>query len=231
MNATSRVARKTLFILLSLSIVLGSIDAFAQSADEVEVTHGGWGALGGAIGFSIFSAAAFNLARLMYGPPVGVDCSVKPQPKKCRPNALDHTVVGLGAAASVAGVYFSGWGAQKFTESQEWNAPLGWALSGGYLGLPTALLLQNAIPHFDPDWLRQTLGLTLGAGGAVGSAFAFREFALRRGHAWPEFGFGAGGLAVGLTIGTLVARDTVWVPIIGGLTAVAAASAAHFAFP
>jgi hypothetical protein len=218
--------------MIALFIAAAPIDLRAQTdetEENVTVTHGGYGAFGGALAFAIFSGGTLSFARLIYAPPLDADCDAEPQ--RCKPNALDHTLVGLAVGASVAGVYFSGWGAQKFAESKEWDAPLGWALSGGYLGLPVTLLLQNAIPNFSPDWLRQTLGLVLAAGGSFGAGYAFREFALQRGHAWPEFGFGAGGLAAGLTVGTLVARDTVWAPIIGGLTSVAAASVAHFAFP
>lgn len=214
-------------LLAAFCLVLVPTASFAQDG-EVEVTHGGYGAMGGALAFSALSLMTGNLGRVIYAPPLDADCRVEPE--RCESTALDHILMGSLVAATLAGTYFGGYGATKLAESAGWDPVLGWSLAGGYLGVPVSILVQNVIPQFEPDWARQTLGITLAAAGSVGSAFAFKAISERRGHAWPEFGFGVGGMALGLTIGSIFFPNTVWVPILGGVTSVLAASASTLAF-
>ena len=212
-------------LLFTLAVCLQPVEAFGQDpAQPAEITHGGYAAVGGAIGFSVLAAGAGGLARVIYSPPLDANCQVEPE--RCRRTTLDHVLVGSLFVGAVAGTYFAGYGAGHLAEKLEWNPRLGWQLAGGYLGVPTTLLLQQIIPDFEPLVLREILGITLGAAGSFGAAVAFGEIAERRGHAWPEFGFGAGGMAAGLLLGNWLFPDTPWVPVLGGLTAIIAASAA-----
>lgn len=228
---------RTFFRLLIIgSLLLAPTAVTAKDHTLDDVTHGGYGALAGALAFSLLSLTAGNLGRVIYSPPSDADCRVETE--RCEPSALDHVLMGTLVAAALAGTYGAGYGASKFAKSQGWDPLLGWSLAGGYLGVPVSLLLQNAIPDFDPEWLRQSLGFAVAAGGAVGAGYAFRAIAERRGEsldppagqAWPEFGFGVGGMALGLSLGSVFFRNTVWVPILGGVTAVLASSAAALAF-
>ncbi len=218
--------------ILSIALMLtfcAPIDAFGQNPDApVEVTHGGYGIFGGAVALAVLGGAAGFTARAIYRDPVGVDCQL--QPERCRRTAMEHVLVGTLGVVVVAGTIGAGYAAQQLTEKWEWNPVRGWALAGAYLGLPATLLLQNIVPTWNPDWSRDLFGATVGVGGAIGAAYAFRAIALRRGHAWPEFGIGAGGMTLGLIVGGLVKPNTVWVPILGGLGAVIGTSAAALAF-
>lgn len=207
---------------------------FAMSPSPVEaqspndVRYGGWGAIGGALAFSLTGAVVGGVARAVYLPPHGVDCGLEPE--ACRSRPTDHVIVGATVAAAIAGTYFAGYGSHKFAEHQNWNPNLGWSLAGAYLGLPTTIMLQYAIPQFRPDWLRELLGVGIAAGGATAAALAFRAIATERGHAWPEFGFGAGGMAVGLALGVALFDDPPWMMFLGGIGSLLGASAAYLAF-
>ena len=225
MNPTTPPRRWIAALIFALC---APMPAFAQSSEPVEVTHGGYGALGGAIALALLGGAAGSTARVIYADPLDVDCTVEPQ--RCRRTALEHLAVGALGVAVVAGTIGGGYGSQKLAEKWEWNPVRGWALAGAYLGVPTALMLQNIIPRWKPDWTRDVVAVTLGVGGGFGGAYAFRAIARAEGHAWPQFGFGAGGLTLGLLVGSVVAPNTVWVPILGGLGAVVGASAATLAF-
>lgn len=222
-------SRATTCVAVFVALVFSSAAAAAQDQTAPrDVTHGGYGAFAGGLSLSLLGGLTVGFARAMYAPPLDANCTLEPQ--RCRATTLDHLAVGLVSAAAVAGVVGAGYGGQKLAEHLELNPVTGWALAGGYLGLPATLLLQNVIPRWQPDWSRDLTGVVLGAGGSVGAAFAFAAIARHETHAWPEFGFGAGGLGMGLALGTLVAPNTVWVPILGGLGAVIGATAATVAF-
>lgn len=216
--------------IVLIGALLLPMPAFAQdnAAEEVVVTHGGYGAFAGALSLALFGAIAGGAGRMIYQDPVDANCTEEPE--RCRRTALEHILVGSLMVVAAGAAVGSGYLAQKATEKWEWNPVTGWALAGAYLGVPTTLMLQNAIPKWNPEWSRDIFGVALGVGGGIGAGYAFSAIARDRGHAWPEFGFGAGGMVLGLTIGTIVAKDTVWVPLLGGLGAVLGASAATLAF-
>ncbi len=228
MTRESVIQKWSAFFSAVALIAALALPTSASAQDDVEITHGGYGAVGGAVAFSLLSLGAGGLARVIYAPPADVDCRVTPA--ECRPSALDHVLMGTVVAGALAGVYFAGYGATKFSESAGWDPLLGWTFAGAYLGIPVSALLQNVVPQFDPDWVRQVIGIGLTAGGSVAAGFAFREITKRRGHAWPEYGFGIGGMAAGLALGSWLFPHTMWVPILGGVTSVLAASAATLAF-
>lgn len=217
--------RAELLAIVFVTSLAVAAPAAAQSEDRAP-THGGYGAFGGAVAFSAAGAVLSGSALILYSK--SERCRVDPE--QCGSKALRHVAMGSLVAVSIAGIALTGYGAQKLTEKWAWNPYTGWALSGAYVALPATLLLQNALPSWEPEWTRDVVGVTLGVGGGIGGAFLFREIASRRGHAWPEFGFGAGGMGAGLIVGQLVAPNTAWVPILGGVGAILGASAAALAF-
>ena len=220
--------KQRVLALVATLVFSAPIAAFAQAERDPPVTHGGYGALAGAISLSVLGAIAGGAGRVIYADPLDADCTAEPD--RCRRTALEHVLVATIAVAAVTGSVGGGYVGQRLTEKWAWNPVTGWALAGAYLGLPATLLLQNAIPRWEPAWSRDVVGLALGVGGGIGAAFGFSAIARHRGHVWPEFGFGAGGMGLGLTLGTLFAPDTIWVPVLGGLGAVLGASAATLAF-
>jgi hypothetical protein len=189
------------FVAFSVFAVMAAFSSPVQAQTDVEVSHGGWAATGGTLVW--MSAAPFmQLAvKSILAPDDPEVCDITPA--RCQPDWIDYTLAGLTIGGTVAVTAVGGWATGKLAEELELDAGLGWGISGGIVGIPIFGMLWLSIPKMDPAWLDTTLGTIFTFGGAIGSGFYFAEIAGKRGHAWPEFGFGFGGVLLGAGLGSL----------------------------
>ena len=190
-------------VILTFFFVLCTTTASAQETGDVVVSDDGWAAFSGFAAFSALFPVISIAGALIYQPkhPQHV-CAEKPD--LCRPSVGSHLLMGttvVGVMALIVGGALLG----KFVARKlELSPELGWSLAGGMTGTAVTSMLYLVIPPFEPGWLHQTLGVLTIAGGAIGTGFLFREIAMTRGHAWPEFAFTMGGLVLGLGVGSLL---------------------------
>jgi hypothetical protein len=182
-------------------LVCASLPSTAWAQDDVDVSHGGWAATGGTLVWMATAPFMQLAVQTILAPDDPQVCEITPQ--RCEPDWLDYTLAGLTVAGTIGLTVAGGWGAGKLAEELEISPGLGWGVSGGIVGIPIFGMLWLSIPKFEPGWLNSTLGAVFTFGGAIGSGFYFAEIAGMRGHAWPEFGLGFGGVLLGAGLGTL----------------------------
>ncbi len=176
--------------------------AISSAQDDVEVTYGGWGATGGAITWAVTAPVMQLAIQSVMAPADPEVCSITP--KRCETTWWQYTLSGLIVAATIGVTITGGWASAKLAEELELSPELGWGASGGIVGIPVFGMLWLSLPKFGPEWLNTTLGTTFTLGGAFATGYYFSEIASLRGHAWPEFGFGFGGLLLGAGVGSLI---------------------------
>lgn len=192
--------------VLALLVVGTSDDAYAQDAADsteqsVTISNGGWAALGGTITWASFTPVMFETIAIILTPDDPQICEITPA--ECENGFLEYSLVGLSVIGTIGLTVLGGWATGKAAEFFELDPKLGWGLSGGIVGIPTFGMLWLSVPSFEPGWLNTTLGTVVTAGGAFATGYYFAEIAERRGHAWPEFGFGLGGVVLGASVGSL----------------------------
>ena len=199
----------------------GPRQARAQPAEGPQVSRGGWAAAAGSATWILVGSSGLALASAALAPEDPAACQLAPQ--ACAPGAGQWALAGgavLVTLGVVAGGGLAGYHASDWLDLD----PLwGWRAAGVALGVTGGALLALSYPLFEPEWL--LVGshvLTVVVGGVLG-AWGLGEAASSRGHAWPEFGLGLGGMIAGVAAGAALCNGESACPWTGLLSGLAGA--------
>ena len=203
--------------LLAVATALPS-PAWAQQTEAQEISRGGWAAAAGSATWFLIGGPGLGLASAALTPTDRAACELSP--RACEPGlgqwALASGVVlltvGVTAGGGLLGYHASDW--------LDFDPLWGWRAAGVALGVAGGAFLALSYPHFEPKWLMVTSHvLTVVAGGLLG-AWGLGAVASSRGHAWPEFGLGLGGMVAGLFSGAALCGgrpDCIWPGVLSTL--------------